>query len=395
MALRLHAPCITFPGESGGPLLIWSAVRHRYEVTGITSTYRDHDAITPVFSLSTSATVRSFATGLASQYGLPPVESGFGFSATLREDTPGAALLSGMLPTFGSAQPWANFPLSTSLALAVGRATGHVPKMPVAGLMRPGAAVRHSGADASKQFTPAELVTARALCVRQCTLVALDVGRQDRATIGLRMSAPPADVTEFAVSGGLRWRVAGGDLFGVDPTSGVVQTVVRDVMNLTGVGDDAAWDSRMTCRCARVEKGGSSVPPSGSAAADLHGATIRTAREVFAMREDASGAAVGGDVTVLAADASVLRVPGSVDAAFAAVAPSEAGEQVRLRNRLHELLGDDLARPVVVYGGEAGAPSGFALASRLVQLGYTNVTWLREGLTGWAGAGLELSLQPD
>jgi V8-like Glu-specific endopeptidase/rhodanese-related sulfurtransferase len=395
MALRLHAPCITFPGESGGPLLIWSAARNRYEVTGITSTYRDHDAITPVFSLSTSATVRSFATGLANQYGVPPVESGFGFSATLREDTPGAALLSGMLPTFGSAQPWANFPLSTSLALAVGRATGHVPKMPVAGLMQPGAAIRHSGADASRSFTPAELVRARELCAQQCTRAALDVGRQDRATIGLRMSAPSSDVTELAVAGGLRWRVAGGDLFGVDPASGLVHTVVRDVMNLTGAGEDAAWDSRMTCRCAKVSRVASGAPVSDSAPAELPGATIRTAREVFEMRSDASAEAAVGDIKVLAADISLLRVPGSVDAAFAAAELTDPVEQGRVQDRLHDLLGDDLARPVIVYGSQAGAHSSFDLASRLVKLGYKNVAWLREGLTGWAGSGLELSLQPD
>jgi len=391
--LRLHAPCITFPGESGGPLLVWSADRGRYEVVGITSTYRDHDAITPVFSLSTSAMVRSFASDLAAQYGVPPIESGFGFTPTLREDTPGAALLSGMLPTFGAGQPWANFPLSTSLALAVGRATGHVPKMPVAALFQGDAPVRLRGAPPPRPFTPTELASARALCALRCTREQLDASRQERATIGFAMPRSAEDLPEVPGFPNWRWRVSGGDLFAIDPATATVRAVARDVMNLVGAGEDMEWDRRLACRC---DKPASAVtlPGAGDAApGDVAGARVMTASDVDALR-----AGDGAAMAVVGADPGPLRIPGARDAAFAARDedgdPLADDNQRRLASLIDRLTGGDRDRPVTVYGRNPAARSGYNLAGRVIRLGYRHVIWLREGIAGWAAAGLPLAM-PD
>jgi hypothetical protein len=391
LALRLHAPCITFPGESGGPLLVWSAARSRWEVVGITSTYRDHDSIIPVFSLSTSAAVRDFASGLASEYGAPPIAAGLGFNATLREDTPGAALLSSLLPTFGAGQPWANFPLSTSLAVAVGQATGHVPKMPVAALRQPGAAVRLSGPSSAAPLTATEMATARALCALRCAAAQLDATTPDRATIGARMPVAGADLPPVAGFTKWRWRIAGGDLFAADPESSVVRAVARNLMNLVERGEDAMWDARFACRCEK-EATIASLPRVGpTAPTAVRGGTVLAPRDVAAMRASDAGPAI-----LLTAGAAILRIPGSLDVAFASAAQAGDDEpQRRLERLLAARLGSDRQRAVVAYGDEDASESGYNVAARLIALGYRHVIWMREGVAGWAAAGLDLTLRPD
>jgi class 3 adenylate cyclase/TolB-like protein len=61
--------------------------------------------------------------------------------------------------------------------------------------------------------------------------------------------------------------------------------------------------------------------------------------------------------------------------------------QDRLRRKLAELSGGDLAKPIVAVGWNCDRFDGRNLALRLVALGYTKVFWYRGGLEAWEVAG--------
>jgi TolB-like protein/DNA-binding winged helix-turn-helix (wHTH) protein/tetratricopeptide (TPR) repeat protein len=79
-----------------------------------------------------------------------------------------------------------------------------------------------------------------------------------------------------------------------------------------------------------------------------------------------------------------------------AVAVSKAGLgdslddriQLRLRRRVTDLTGGDLARPIIAIGWNSESFDGYNLALRLVALGYANVHWYRGGREAWEVAGL-------
>ena len=70
--------------------------------------------------------------------------------------------------------------------------------------------------------------------------------------------------------------------------------------------------------------------------------------------------------------------------------------QERLRRKLEQLTGGDLARPIVVVGWNAERFDGHNLALRLATLGYRQVFWYRGGREAWEVAELhesELAVQ--
>ena len=70
--------------------------------------------------------------------------------------------------------------------------------------------------------------------------------------------------------------------------------------------------------------------------------------------------------------------------------------QDRLRRKMQQLTGGDLARPIVAVGWNAERFDGHNLALRLAALGYTRVFWYRGGREAWEVAGLpesELAIQ--
>jgi V8-like Glu-specific endopeptidase/rhodanese-related sulfurtransferase len=382
--LRLHPPCITFPGDSGGPLLVWSGARGRFEVVGITSTYRERDPVTPVFSPATSSLVARFAEKLAVRYGVPPIVDEGAFRIALRQDTPGAALFSALVPTFGGATPWANFPLSTGLAEAIALATGDTPKLPIAAMLRADAPLRHPGGVPDGLLSADELSRARAQCARQCSAVQLDPANQVRATIGMRLET----VAQFGLNGAAlggeaaertTFHVVGGDLFAVDAVAGDIRAVARNVMNLVDAGADAAWDASAACRCAAATPPPQAAPPPDAPVVPdaQNSVSMIDPPALQALREH------GGDVVVLAADAAPLLLPGAL------AVPDAASEKLAVL--LANQTGGARDRPVAVYGRTAAAASGAALAARVVALGYRKVLLLREGLEGWAGTGLALA----
>jgi TolB-like protein/DNA-binding winged helix-turn-helix (wHTH) protein len=93
----------------------------------------------------------------------------------------------------------------------------------------------------------------------------------------------------------------------------------------------------------------------------------------------------------------VPAIPGSVGLAFAGLGGSFEDEaQRRLHNKLKEMTGGDLNRPIVAVGWNSEHFDGLNLALRLVALGYTRVYWYRGGREAWEVAGLpetEVDLQ--
>ncbi len=65
--------------------------------------------------------------------------------------------------------------------------------------------------------------------------------------------------------------------------------------------------------------------------------------------------------------------------------------QERLRRKLEQLTGGDLARPIVVVGWNAERFDGHNLALRLATLGYRQVFWYRGGREAWEAAELQES----
>jgi tetratricopeptide (TPR) repeat protein len=90
-------------------------------------------------------------------------------------------------------------------------------------------------------------------------------------------------------------------------------------------------------------------------------------------------------------------IPGAVGLRFSGLGGSLGDEaQDRLRRKMTELSGGDLARPIVVVSWNSERFDGRNLALRLVALGYTQVWWYRGGREAWEVADLpeaELSLQ--
>jgi TolB-like protein len=92
-----------------------------------------------------------------------------------------------------------------------------------------------------------------------------------------------------------------------------------------------------------------------------------------------------------------VSIPGAVGLKFAGLGGTFADEaQDRLRNKLRDMTGDDLDRPIVAVGWNSERFAGRNLALRLVALGYTHVYWYRGGREAWEVAGLsetEVDLQ--
>ena len=82
-------------------------------------------------------------------------------------------------------------------------------------------------------------------------------------------------------------------------------------------------------------------------------------------------------------------IPGAIGLSSAGVGgPRSDIIQERLRRKMHDLTGGDLATPVIVIGFNAERFDGPNLASQLVTLGYTDVHWYRGGREAWEVAGL-------
>ncbi|MBV9248286.1 MAG: sulfurtransferase, partial [Acetobacteraceae bacterium] len=62
--------------------------------------------------------------------------------------------------------------------------------------------------------------------------------------------------------------------------------------------------------------------------------------------------------------------------------------QDRLRDKMRELTGGHVSRPIIAVGWNSEHWDGRNLALRLVAMGYTNVYWYRGGREAWEVAEL-------
>ncbi|NUR58229.1 MAG: rhodanese-like domain-containing protein [Catenulispora sp.] len=103
-------------------------------------------------------------------------------------------------------------------------------------------------------------------------------------------------------------------------------------------------------------------------------------------RDELQAAIADGSVTVLDALAGAYwekqHLPGAL--------PLHADEV----EQAHAELLPDRAALIVTYCSNPACPNSQQVATKLEQLGYTNVRKYREGIEDWAGAGLPLESAP-
>jgi rhodanese-related sulfurtransferase len=82
-------------------------------------------------------------------------------------------------------------------------------------------------------------------------------------------------------------------------------------------------------------------------------------------------------------------IPGAIGLAFNGNTHGTFDDetQKRLEQKLHELTGGDMAKPIVAISLNAVSFDGYNLALRLRHAGYTNVYWYRGGREAWEVAG--------
>jgi hypothetical protein len=61
--------------------------------------------------------------------------------------------------------------------------------------------------------------------------------------------------------------------------------------------------------------------------------------------------------------------------------------QPRLGQMVHDLIGYDMTKPILVFGLNQNRWDARNLALRLIALGFTNVAWYRGGLEAWEASG--------
>ena len=132
------------------------------------------------------------------------------------------------------------------------------------------------------------------------------------------------------------------------------------------------------------------VPDTAELHADAFGSTPLSAPGATTIRTDRLQHLLeDGHPVVLALNATGRSLPGAVVLRDTFLAGSlDDDKQRRLQRKMHELTGNDPARPIVVLGWNAERWGPRNLALRLVALGYSQVFWYRGGKEVWEAAGL-------
>lgn len=121
---------------------------------------------------------------------------------------------------------------------------------------------------------------------------------------------------------------------------------------------------------------------------DLEGETPTTAPGVTTVNTEqlASMLKTQKPLVIDTMDASWYRsVPGAVGLDIKGFTHGSFTDAVqkRVEQKLHALIGDDMAKPIVAMGFNVARFDGYNLAQRLRHAGYTNVYWYRSGREAW------------
>jgi rhodanese-related sulfurtransferase len=133
--------------------------------------------------------------------------------------------------------------------------------------------------------------------------------------------------------------------------------------------------------------GGLSPRGVGLTPQSLPGATTISAREAKCLIDR-----YGMDILVIAAVNDDDRLPGAVLGAEAA--GLDPGIQPMLAQFMTQTTGGNKAHPVVVYCHHESCFLSYNVSLRLVQAGYTQVFWMRDGLSAWKKGGYALAPRP-
>ncbi len=133
--------------------------------------------------------------------------------------------------------------------------------------------------------------------------------------------------------------------------------------------------------------GGLSPRGVGLTPQSLPGATTISAREAKCLIDR-----YGMDILVIAAVNDDDRLPGAVLGAEAA--GLDPGIQPMLAQFMTQTTGGNKAHPVVVYCHHESCFLSYNVSLRLIQAGYTQVFWMRDGLSAWKKGGYALAPRP-
>ena len=130
------------------------------------------------------------------------------------------------------------------------------------------------------------------------------------------------------------------------------------------------------------------VAPDNVLHEDLEGETPTTAPGVTTVNTEqlASMLKTQKPLVIDTMDASWYRsVPGAVGLDIKGFTHGSFTDAVqkRVEQKLHALIGDDMAKPIVAMGFNVARFDGYNLAQRLRHAGYTNVYWYRSGREAW------------
>lgn len=145
---------------------------------------------------------------------------------------------------------------------------------------------------------------------------------------------------------------------------------------------------------------GSGASAKGSAAADYKGTGLTPAQVSGAVTVSAKEAACVINryvdrMLLINAAGDTPQIKDSLEMRWAVrmtMTPEQKGE---LGSVLNFILKGSKSAPILVYCHHESCGLSFYVAKNIVELGYTNVLWMREGIEGWKRQGYPLSDDPD
>lgn len=430
--------CVMFDGNSGGPKLIWSTKRSRFEVVGVAS-YTEFMAsgdIASQFSAEGQGLLRAHAADLFRRFaknftedGLKKLTSEAYLSALFTEVTyeqsmtvPGVAPLYIRYYETGPYEPRYRWLIAGDLLVALKKAVGRQSDSLDLDIMDdPNVLVARTGSDVVGFERREDYLHGLQIdCIYRCGELESNPQHQLDLTYGDRidqavLSASPQGVVGLALHNSELTPVLagdpnsptvafyrGGDLFIVERPSGFIKGVVRRFLNRVEDGDELVRAFRYFCkRCLerpdkpeRAEE--SSVAPTAElwtgaldaeTPAAVPGVMTVSAREVYRLLMDKAAP----PPIVVAAMGSAFGLPGALRLPSAGK-PGTFDDDVQdeIRKFLGSRSGGDKTRPIVVYCHRRACWLAYNTALRVKALGYAHVLWMREGVEGWITRGLPL-----
>ncbi|MFZ5530532.1 MAG: rhodanese-like domain-containing protein [Pseudomonadota bacterium] len=141
------------------------------------------------------------------------------------------------------------------------------------------------------------------------------------------------------------------------------------------------FDSRLA-RCQAAERGSTSEQGAGELPLAIAGATTVSPKVADCLMK-----AMGDELVVMAAMGEVNGVPKAWPVPYAGMKLTPAQEET-LALWVLTITDGSHDRPILVYCHHAKCRLSYSAVQRLLASGHSKVLWMREGIKGWAAAGL-------